>query len=453
MAKIWSEPLVSNHFQRWGDQHSRPAYMWTEYDLPEVASNKKPVHAFVFDGGITIEGGSKTVVMQSDTETVSHAGPIGDHAWALSCRLWASRAKYAPGMQLQAIGVWDYTEKWSLSQRLWREGPFLQVDAAMDPKLKKQRVLLQTLYESSGEGLGEEDLVMYLDGTQQHLFTAAARRIADKFEDMHLPDNGVLFMAERKCTDCGFASLVWPGWAYGKATCDCDSYPESPTSYRFLSTRAFIGRKSAVVAMLRTVVGAIGLGWCHRLKGFRNVERNCLNELYTEGGYSSFQILLDHRCEIFQSLWGTSLDPGAGGDSTGLGAARRNFSKEDQQGGAFFQGVEGRLRNPETGTHPAVLLLTDQGYTQARVGQNVREVLGDGLDAELVRNSKLIVRGSRSYHRVGDICEGIEDPATRERLFYAKSTCYARGGVASCRASEDAKVTWGRHPGRKERPT
>ena len=138
---------------------------------------------------------------------------------------------------------------------------------------------------------------------------------------------------------------------------------------------------------------------------------------------------------------------------TGLGAARRNFSKEDQQGGAFFQGVEGRLRNPETGTHPAVLLLTDQGYTQARVGQNVREVLGDGLDAELVRKSKLIVRGSRSYHRVGDICEEIEDPATRERLFYAKSTCYARGGVASCRASEDAKVTWGRHPGRKGRPT
>jgi hypothetical protein len=42
------------------------------------------------------------------------------------------------------------------------------------------------------------------------------------------------------------------------------------------------------------------------------------------------------------------------------------------------------------GTHPAVLLLTDQGYTQARVGQNVREVLGDGLDAKLVRNPKLI---------------------------------------------------------------
>eukprot|EP01049_Picozoa_sp_SAG25_P012021 SAG25_NODE_1552_length_2775_cov_92.591928_3_plen_84_part_00 len=83
----------------------------------------------------------------------------------------------------------------------------------------------------------------------------------------------------------------------------------------------------------------------------------------------------------------------------------------------------------------------------------MREVLGDGLDAKLVRNPKLIVRGSRSYHRVGDIFEGIEDPATRERLFYAKSTCYARGRVASCCASEDAKVTWGRHPGRKGQPT
>ena len=134
----------------------------------------------------------------------------------------------------------------------------------------------------------------------------------------------VVLSAERNC------------WAFS----GCRSYPEAPTSYRYVNS-------GALVATNGPHLSAFVESWarCSALED----DQKCLHYFYTNssaaGRYrtGNFRLVLDHHCRLFQSGWGSQLEGGPGD--------RRAVARD----GAGPWVVNGTLTNPETNTRPAFL--------------------------------------------------------------------------------------------------
>lgn len=329
---IWRETVLTKNIRYVGGVDSSSSYNFRAGDLPTLAhatASQPMLHAFLYAD------------LDENLTAVN----------ANFCKLMASVEAFATRTPVSVI-----TDRNSRRPTpYWHHWPWAWGNW-FDKKYKKFRALLYTLERTS---LKDDDVVLYLDASSyiQLMLTDSFAKLGPTFEALDLPKETVLFMAERHCADCGHMTLG----PIGRPRCNCtQSFSYSSSSYRYLNARIFVGRKRAVHAMLRSWV-------CYPGHNLRNRDRNCAQELYLSH-HRDFEIRLDHRCDLFQSAFGTALD----GDS----AHHAPFLSVDREGWLDI----GPLRNPETGTHPAVVLLKDQDFAVSDFDAQARRILGKDID-------------------------------------------------------------------------
>ena len=102
-----------------------------------------------------------------------------------------------------------------------------------------------------------------------------------------------MFGAERNC------------WEYA----NCSTYPEAPTSYRFVNSGALLAKngphfRGFIEAWVKCIMEGIDDQNCVHLFYHKHPQ----GDRYRTG--TSFNIVLDHHCKLFQSGWGSKLEGG-----------------------------------------------------------------------------------------------------------------------------------------------
>jgi len=170
-----------------------------------------------------------------------------------------------------------------------------------------------TLFYDAIKDLPADDLVMFVDGYDV-LFCADSKEIINKFENMNIPSDTVLFSAERVC---------WPVKSPYENLCSNaykrDGLPEIQTPYKYLNSGMYMGRVGAIRDIISKRLGEIEPG---------TDDQGFYAENYTG---DARKIVIDSDSTIFQNL------------------------VEEPEGNIMFLPNEKRWKNLTTNTRPSVL--------------------------------------------------------------------------------------------------